>query len=300
VRQLSGLGRLPAKPATELPAAERADVDVCVIGGGPAGLAAATAAATAGATTLLVDDQLELGGCLLADPRFGPGEAGRRVAAARAAGVTASSSSTAIAFFPEDDGGVLAVATPEHLLRVHARQYVWATGGYPVNLLFADNDRPGVLAARAVGRLLVQHGVVAGDRVVVVAAPGTADYVGALVNALATAGAEAHAVDADAVERARGRSWVTAIELTGRKRIDCDVIAVAAVPSPASDGPRQQGCAVRLDPARGGFAVQIDDAGRTTAANVWACGDVCGYVGPVRAQTMGELVGARAAAEVRA
>jgi sarcosine oxidase subunit alpha len=299
VRQLSGLGRLPSRPAAELPPAERATVDVCVIGAGPAGLAAATAAAKAGAATLLVDDQLELGGSLLADPRFGPAEAARQVAAARAAGVTTSPSSTAIAYFPEDDGGLLAVATPHHLLRVRARQYVWATGGYPVNLLFADNDRPGVLAARAVGRLLVQHGVVAGDRVVVVTAPGTEDYVGALVAALGQAGAEAHAVDADAVERARGRSWVTSVELTGRKRIECDVIAVAAVPAPASDGPRQQGCAVRLDPARGGFAVQIDDAGRTSAAGVWACGDVCGYVGPARAHAMGEAVGARAAAACR-
>jgi sarcosine oxidase, subunit alpha len=296
VRQLSGLGRLPAKPGAfaDLPPAARADVDVCVIGGGPSGLAAATAAA-ANARTLLVDDQLELGGSLLADPRFGPAEAARRIAAARAAGVDLHPASTAIAFYPED-GGVLAVASPHQLLCVRARQWVWATGGYAVNLLFADNDRPGVMAARAVGRLLVQHGVIAGDRICVVEGPGMKDYVGVLVAALAAAGAEATAVDGDAVERARGRGWVTSIELAGRQRIDCDVVAVAALPAPASDGARQQGCAVRLDPARGGFAVQVDEHGHTTADDVWACGDVCGFVGPSRAGAIGAEVGARAAA----
>jgi sarcosine oxidase, subunit alpha len=321
VRQLSGLGRLPAKPVTagELPAVEHDEVDVCVIGGGPAGLAAATTAAAAGATTLLVDDQLVLGGSLLADPRFGPGDAAARVRAAADAGVRARTASTAIAFFPEDASeaqpslrtmsgrsgppsgptGVLAVSTPRCLVRVHAKQWIWATGGYAVNLLFTDNDRPGVLAARAVGRLLVQHGVIAGDRICVVEGPGMGDYVGALVSALTTAGAEVTAVEADAVERARGRGWVTSVELAGRARVDCDVVAVAALPSPASDGPRQQGCAVRLDPARGGFAVQVDDGGRTTAAGVWACGDVCGYVGPARATANGRAVGANAAAAAR-
>jgi sarcosine oxidase subunit alpha len=300
VRQLSGLGRLPARPvaAADLPAVEHDEVDVCVIGGGPAGLAAATAAAAAGATTLLVDDQLVLGGSLLADPRFGPGDAAARVRAASDAGVRARTASTAIAFFPEDTG-VLAVATPRCLVRVHAKQWIWATGGYAVNLLFTDNDRPGVLAARAVGRLLVQHGVIAGDRICVIEGPGMADYVGALVSALTTAGAEVTPVEADAVERARGRGWVTSVELAGRSRVDCDVVAVAALPSPASDGPRQQGCAVRLDPARGGFAVQVDDGGRTTAAGVWACGDVCGYVGPARATANGRAVGANAAAAAR-
>src|SRR5262249_54820464 len=47
VRQLSGLGKLPDRAASELPAVAQRSVDVCVIGGGPAGLAAATATARA-------------------------------------------------------------------------------------------------------------------------------------------------------------------------------------------------------------------------------------------------------------
>ena len=81
-------------------------------------------------------------------------------------------------------------------------------------------------------------------------------------------------------------------------KIECDICAVAAIPAPASEGPRQQGCRVVLDPAAGGFRVVVDDDGRTTTANVWACGDVTGYVGPAAAAADGARVGALAAASV--
>jgi sarcosine oxidase subunit alpha len=301
VRQLSGLGTLPSKPPPELAAVQIVSVDVAVIGGGPAGLAAATASASAGASTVLIDDQLRLGGSLLADPRFGVAEADRRAAAAHAAGVRVLARSTAIAFFQEDaPDDVLAVATPDGLVRVHARRWVWATGGYPVNLLFCDNDRPGVLAARAVGRMLVQHAILPGERICIVVGDGMFDYAHVLGRALRDAGAEVTEVPAAEVERARGRGWVSSVDLsTRRRRIDCDVVAVAALPSPASEGPRQQGCQTVLDPARGGFRVVVDGDGHTTAAGVLAVGDVCGYAGPAAALEAGLRVGALAAAEAR-
>ncbi|MBA3542566.1 MAG: FAD-dependent oxidoreductase, partial [Deltaproteobacteria bacterium] len=95
----------------------------------------------------------------------------------------------------------------------------------------------------------------------------------------------------------RGRGWVNGLDASSG-RIDCDLIAVAAVPAPASEGPRQQGCRVVLDPPAGGFRVVIDDHGRTTTPNVWACGDVCGYRGPAAAAAMGTQVGTLAAEEL--
>jgi NADPH-dependent 2,4-dienoyl-CoA reductase/sulfur reductase-like enzyme len=306
VRQLSGLGELPDRAAEAPPPVRAASPDVVVVGGGPAGLAAATAAARRGARTLLVDEQPITGGSLLVDPRHGGGVAAKRVAAARAAGVEILAGGTAIAYFPEDDGGVLAVATAHGLLRITARCHVYATGGYPVNLLFGNNDRPGVLAARAVGRLLVQHGVLAGERIVVVGSGGHEEaavgYVAALCRALSTAGAEVVAIDqvGTRVLQARGRNWVKAVDVRGpdgkERRIDCDAVAVAAVPAPASEAPRQHGCAVELDPARGGFRVVVHADGRTSVDGVLACGDVCGYVGPDAAARHGERVGETAAA----
>jgi sarcosine oxidase, subunit alpha len=295
VRQLSGLGKLPDAPAADWPEAANRTVDVCVIGGGAAGLAAATACAAHGRSTLLIDDQLRPGGSLRADPRTGRDHAEARWLAARDAGVDVLARATAIGFFPEDEHGTLAVSAPDRLHRVHARAWIWATGGYAVNLPIADNDRPGVIAARAVGRLLVEHGILAGDRVCIVEAPGVAGDAEALARALADAGADVTRLPVAEVHGVRGRSWASGID-SARGRVDCDVVAVAAVPSPASEGARQQGCKVVLDPDAGGFRVVVDDVGRTTTPSVWACGDVTGFMGCTRAAADGARVGANAAA----
>jgi sarcosine oxidase subunit alpha len=294
VRQLSGLGKLPDRVAGEPPEVAVRDVDVCVIGAGPAGLSAATACARAGKRTLAVDDQLRPGGSLRADPRSGRAFAEAQLRAARAAGVEVVSRATAIGVFPED-GGVLAVAAADQLIRVNAKQWVWATGGYPVNVPIGDNDRPGVIASRAVGRLLVDHGILAGDRICIVEVPELRAEVDALARALQGAGAEVARVALAEALYVRGRSWASGVQTT-TGRVDCDIVAAAAIPSPASEGPRQHGCTVVLDPSAGGFRVVVDERGRTTAPGVWACGDLTGYKGPERAGMDGERVGANVAA----
>jgi sarcosine oxidase subunit alpha len=290
VRQLSGLGKLPDRPADGLPEVAVRKVDVCVIGGGPAGLAAATATARAGRSTLLIDDQLRPGGSLRTDPRSGRRAAESGWAGATTSGVEVLARSTAIGYFPEDDGGVLAVASPDRLYRVHAASWIWATGGYSVNLPFPDNDRPGVLAARAVGRLLVDHGILGGDKVCLVEVPEIAADATALAAALYEAGAEVVRIALPNATGTRGRSWVSALDTINGK-VDCDLVAVAGIPAPASEGPRQQGCRVVLDPGAGGFRVIIDEHGRTSTPGVWACGDVTGYLGPTAAAEHGARVG---------
>jgi glycine/D-amino acid oxidase-like deaminating enzyme len=231
------------------------------------------------------------------DPRTRRRLAEATLQAATSAGVAVLARSTAIGFFPEDDGGVLAVAAPDRLYRVHARAWIWATGGYAVNLPFQENDRPGVIAARAVGRLLVEHGILGGDKVCIVEVPQLAAESAALASALTKAGAEVVRVALADTLGARGRSWVSGVD-TARGRVDCDLVAVAAIPSPASEGARQQGCKVELDPERGGFKIVVDDRGHTSADHAWACGDVTGYMGPERAAIDGTRVGANVAAEL--
>jgi sarcosine oxidase subunit alpha len=231
------------------------------------------------------------------DPRGGRERAEAMLQSAFDSKVDILARSTAIGFFPEDDGGVLAVAGPTQLTRIHARAWIWATGGYPVNLPFAENDRPGVIAARAVGRLLVEHGILAGEKICIVEVPEVASDAEALAGALTAAGAEVTRVGLAATHGVRGRSWVSGVD-TQHGRIDCDLVAVAAIPSPASEGPRQQGCKVQLDPPAGGFRVIVDQHGKTTAANVWACGDVTGYLGTSESANDGVRVGGNVVASL--
>ncbi|MEZ4359205.1 MAG: 2Fe-2S iron-sulfur cluster-binding protein [Kofleriaceae bacterium] len=295
VRQLSGLGKLPGAVATATPPVAEHRVDVAVIGGGPAGLAAAEATARAGASTVLLDDQLRLGGSLRAEPSAGPAAAARAEEAAAAAGALLLPRTGAIAYFPEDAGGVLLAASDERAARVHARHWIWATGGYAQNLAVPNNDRPGVVALRAVGRLLADHGILAGERICAIVDPAVRRHAQATVDALRAAGAEVSVLDVSEVDTVRGRSGVTGVDLVDGRQLDCDLVAMAALPAPATEGPRQQGCAVVLDPAAGGFRLVTDDAGRTSAPTVWGCGDVCGYRGPREAAADGARVGAQVA-----
>jgi len=127
--------------------------------------------------------------------------------------------------------------------------------------------------------------------------PHLASDVQALASALSAAGAEVTRVTLDDMIGVRGRHWVSAAE-TKHGRVDCDLVAVAAIPSPASEGARQQGCKVTLDPDAGGFRVVVDEHGKTSTAGVWACGDVTGYQGPQRAAADGARVGANVAASL--
>jgi sarcosine oxidase subunit alpha len=329
VRQMGGSGTLPDHPAREATGAESSGetrvetCDLCVVGGGPAGLVAARtfAEATPGARVLLFDEQAAAGGSLLAQP--GGSARGAALAAdARRAGVRLTGDATAIAFFPEDLGGVLAVVTATGLRRIQARRYLYATGAYDQNLSFADNDRPGIVSARACGRLAFHFGVrpVPANRRVVVLATTATTGAAVLAAALNAAGVEAELLEVGGPDQrvlgARGTQTVRGLQIACRRRdesnerdpdagvetrvVVADLVAVAAVPAPASELARQHGAEVILDPSKGGFAVTVDDQFRTSAAGVYACGDVTGFAGSAAAARAGEAAGRAIAAEPRA
>lgn len=318
VREMGGSGTLPdAAPAELLGREDDAatatpedtldgilahPLDVCVVGGGPAGLRAACEIAEAAprARVALFDEQATPGGSLLAEPG-GTARAAALAAAARDAGVKIFSGATAIAYYPEDVGpdgrrGLLAVTVADRLVRVGAHRFLYATGAYDQNLPFADNDRPGVIAARACGRLAFHWGVrpVPRDgRVVILDGAPTA---AALERALAAAGVDAVRVELarETVIGARGTGRLRGVEVespAGRRKVDGDLVAVAVLPAPASELPRQHGAAVAFDPTRGGFAAIVDENGATSRHGVFACGDVTGYVGTAAAERAGARAG---------
>ncbi|HEX9706257.1 MAG TPA: sarcosine oxidase subunit alpha family protein [Steroidobacteraceae bacterium] len=188
IRAAAGLGRAPALPDPDRYATLFAHCDVLVVGGGPAGLAAALSAADGGARVILCDEQAEPGGSLLADPR--PRIDGlaaddwleRTVAAlARHPRLRLLPRTTAFGYFPHNSIGLNErltdhLAEPrsgqarERLWQVRAREVVLATGAIEQPLVFPGNDRPGIMLAGAAQAYLNRYGVRAGSCAVVVTA----------------------------------------------------------------------------------------------------------------------------------
>ena len=184
-RGLPGQGRLADVPDSARYDAVHHHVDVLVVGAGPAGLAAALGAARAGARVALVDEQSEAGGSLLSGTdRLNGAPAPDWVAdavAELAGHPDVLHLQRTTAFGSHDDGFVLALerrtdhfgaAAPRHLSRqrvwrIRARSVIVATGAHERPVVFADNDRPGIMLAGAARTFLNRYGVLPGREAVV-------------------------------------------------------------------------------------------------------------------------------------
>jgi sarcosine oxidase subunit alpha len=175
IRQRAGMGRLDSRSDTVRPVPPRDEsCDLLVVGAGAAGLAAAVAASEAGLSVLLVEERPYPGGQLRHRSTIIDGNPAatwvadcmRRLAAAGARVLLDTSA------FGAYDHGLVALEehrgpAPARLWRVRARRTVVATGAIERPLLFEANDLPGILSADAAMSYLVNHGVLAGRRIVV-------------------------------------------------------------------------------------------------------------------------------------
>lgn len=354
VQTLSGIGRLDPTPDEAVYDKKFVHTDVLVIGAGPAGLAAAVAAARSGADVVLIDDQSEPGGSLLS----GRAETvdGRpaldwvaevTVDLAAAADVRVLSRTTAFGSY--DDNYVLAVqhrtdhlsapasdgVSRERLWHVRARQVVLATGAHERPLVFAGNDRPGVMLASAVRSYLNRYAVAAGRRIVVAT---TNDSAYATAADLVTAGVEVAAVvDArpelseratelaavgvrvlpgSAVVEALGEERLTGVAVSALddegglagdiEEIDCDLLAVSGGWSPVVHLHSQRQGRLRWDDAVaafvpdgivGGQLVAGAARGSFSLAGCLAEGTAAGVAAATSAGFPAEAVAPTAAAE---
>ena len=262
IRAMAGLGRLDPEGRSVSEGTRHATVDVCVVGSGPAGLAAALSAAGTGSKVMLVELGLRLGGSLLhrsaeVDGKPGAdwaGDAGRRL---KAAGVAVLTRAMAFGLYDHNSLAVVERGLPatqgsngERLWHVRARRIVLATGAIERPLLFGHNDLPGVMLADSALMYLRRYAVRAGSRAVVATGNDSA-YETAI--ALRQAGAEVVVVDSrnasPALEHARaagievrtgakvetalGSRGVEGVRITDGTTITADLLAVSGGWSPA-------------------------------------------------------------------
>jgi sarcosine oxidase, subunit alpha len=292
-RGIPGQGRLADIADSARYDAMHAHADVLVVGAGPAGLMAALTAARAGARVVLVDEQSEAGGSLL-----GGTDDIEWVRAAVAELATYSEVrhlQRTTAFGHYDDGFVLALerrtdhlgnAAPTRLSRqrvwrIRARHVLIATGAHERPVVFADNDRPGIMLAHSARTFLHRYGVLVGRSAVVFT---TNDSAYAAAFDLADAGVRIEAiVDArelvsdalrDECERrdillraaavvtgTRGDDRITdalvadfdGVNVGAAEAVSCDALLVSGGWNPAVHLFSQARGVLRYDPALGGF-----------------------------------------------
>ncbi len=184
IRAAAGMGRAAEAPDPDHYEKRHAHCDVLVVGGGPAGLAAALAAGRTGARVLLVEERAELGGALrreaaaISDAPAAEWLAATLAELASLSEVRLLRRATAFGYYDHNLVAVLERVAdhlpepPPHrarqvLWQVRAPQVVLATGAIERPLVFAGNDRPQVMLASAARAYLNEFAVAPGTRAVV-------------------------------------------------------------------------------------------------------------------------------------
>lgn len=301
--------------------------DVCVIGGGPAGMTAAMSAAGQGLRVVLMEARPWLGGYFDYRPaRYSPG-VGLYTRARELAGQTEATSGIRIFCHTFMTGlyegnhitafrsGSGSDSFHERYLSVTAKSIVVATGCIERTLLFAHNDLPGIMQVACAHRLARTYGLLAGEQAVfsvgddlgLEAAADLSDL-GIRVKAVAdcrTDGQSRRLTEGLAernieflpgwsAARAHGRDCVEKVTLTSidgtlRRDFECDLLAASAGLTPCA-GP------LFLAQADMGYDLQTGFfLPKNLRPGIHAAGRVIAFHEPYSIEASGQLAGLEAA-----
>ncbi len=315
------------------------DTEIAVIGGGPAGMCAAITAAEQGAQVLLMDrGKRGLGGQLVKQThRFFGSEneyAGTRginicdileeqIKAHK--NITIKTDTTVLAIYHD---GVITIDEADQYKKLRAKKTIIATGASEKMLSFPNNDLPGVYGAGAVQTLMNEHGVIPGNKVLMIGAGNIGLIVsyqlmqaGVKVEAIieATSRIGGYLVHAAKVRRlgvpiltnhtitkALGKEEVEGAvickldenwrQIPGTERtLDVDTICLAVGLSPLIELLMHTGCKMKYVPQLGGYAPVRDDNLETTATGYYVAGDAAGVEEASAAMIEGKIAGLSAA-----
>jgi thioredoxin reductase len=309
----------------------RRQVDVAVVGAGPAGLAAAVRACETGARVMMIDASGRAGGQIWRHRERAPAGAQAWVDRFERAGGMAMPLAEVFDAVAHSEGVTLWVRRPEGVVRIDAATIVLATGARERWIPFVGSTLPGVMGVGALQASVKQGLVVQGAEVVLA---GTGPLALAAAADLRDAGASVKIIEQ--VERGRawsllpalakrpgkfgqaGRlalklgprsthygSWIRRVQTdAGRLRVElggkadrrsllADWVGCAFGLVPEIRLGRLLGCdaVTRLE----GEALSTDAQQRTSVARVFAAGEACGIGGVEAALAEGEIAGLAAA-----
>ncbi len=301
----------------------RIQFDVLVIGGGPAGLAAAACAAECGVTVGIVDDNPGLGGQIWRGESAKTSEAARWVGRLRAAGVQES---CGVRIFHQPEPGLLLAEGADDLFELSYRKLIVATGARELFLPFPGWTLPNVMGAGGL-QALVKSGLPIAGKCVLVA--GSGPLLLAVAAYLRQHGAEISMICEQASRSSLARFGLALLRQSGKirqgfslrkqlsgipfvpdcwpvearghkaleevvisqgssqptKTISCEYLACGFHLVPNTELAELLGCRVRDD------LVQVDDLQQTSVPEIFCAGEPTGVGGVELALVEGQIAG---------
>lgn len=310
--------------------------DIIIVGGGPAGLSAGAVAAELGAKIIIIDDNPIVGGQLIKQTHkfFGSkshycGVRGINIAKIleqkiHHPNITMMCDASVIGYY---ENNVIGVVQGEKFIKLHAPKIIFATGAVENLIAFPNNDLPGVYGAGAVQTLMNVHGVLPGQRALMVGSGNIGLIVSyqmmqagiavvALIEAMDKIGGyNVHAaklqrlgvpiLTSHTIKYATGKDFVTGAVIVKvnkhwqpvkgtEKRLKVDMICLAVGLTPLSELLYQAGCKIVYVPDLGGNVAWHNENMETSIPGIYIAGDASGIEEASTAMLEGRIAGAAA------